>query len=252
MGCCEIRATGPTPPSTVSMLNVGGGAEVYKTTTGPNPFEMRTFVSTGATVTITTVGDTVNLEAAPTVALANEGGSAEVYDTATSTPTLKNLRTIYSSDATVSVTQEATRINLKVTPATLETYFSEKSDIGSTNGTAYVVISTMDSIATGNTGEVWILFATCLICHPSGLSTVNTRINWQIETSAGVWADIETDLNTNEPQTIAVGQRSSPRARTYQVTLQMNAPRIRLRQSMSAAVATGGQVEYAKVSGIKR
>jgi hypothetical protein len=350
MACCEPRGNNPdTPGDDVSIVNVGGGVELYKIGTGPNPFELRTFTSIDNTVIITQNADTIDLFAnivlanegigadvydgatstpvtknlrriraganitvtqnptditiAATVpatdtcanvgtgaqvyvtgtsvpfnfrtilsadsrltvtqnanditltvntAVANEGGGVEVYDTVNSTLATKRLRTLTSTGGTVAITQNATTINLEVAASAFESYFSEKTDIVSTNGTAYVVVSTMDAIVGGAIGEVWAFVCTCLICHPSGLSTVNSRLNWQIETSAGVWADLETDLNTNEPQTIAVGQRSSPRSRTYQATLAMATPRLRLRMSMSAAVATGGQTEYAKVSGYRR
>jgi len=304
VSCCEPQGNNPTTPGgSVSLVNVGGGIEIYKVATGPNPFELRTLTSTDGSVSLTQNVDTIDLSSnlsnlsvanegtgsdvydsttststlknfrriragdstivvtqnaldisvTCAIGVSNEGGSAEVYDTVNSTATNKILRTLYSSDATVTVTQEATRINLKVPAgAAFKSYFSEKNDIVTTNNTPYVVVSTMDAIAGALNGEQWIFVATCLICHPSGLTTINSRINWQIETSAGVWGDLETDINTNEPQTIAVGQRSSPRARTYQTTLSMNAPRLRLRYSMSGFVATGGQVEYAKVSGFKR
>lgn len=235
----------------LTLANEGTGADVYDVTNSTATNKLfRRLRSTDSSITVTQNATDINLQNA--VAVANEGGFAQVYDTATSTAILKNLRTIQSSDASVTVVQNATNIDLRVAATPFETYFSEKTDIVTTNGTAYVVVSTMDSITGGAIGEVWTFVATCLICHPSGLTTVNSRINWQIETSAGVWADLETDMNTNEPQTIAGGQRSSPRARTYQATLAMATPRLRLRYSMSAAVATGGQVEYAKVSGYRR
>lgn len=239
-----------TVPATDSCANVGTGADVYVTGSSV-PFNFRRINAGNATITVTQNASDISVVCP--IVLANEGGSAQVYDSATSTLTTRNLRTLYSSDASVTVTQEATRINFQVAAgAGIEAYFSEKTDIGTTNNTTYVVVSTMDAVAEGAIGETWIFVATCLVCHPSGMTTVNSRINWQIETSAGVWADLETDININEPQTIAGGQRSSPRARTYQAVLAMAAPRLRLRMSMSAAVATGGQVEYAKVSGYRK
>lgn len=238
-----------TVPATDSCANVGSGADVY-VSGSLVPFNFRRINSADARLTVTQNANDITLT--NNIAVANEGAGAQVYDTVNSTLANKVLRSITSTGGTVTVTQNATTINLEVPANVFETYFSEKTDIVTTNGTAYVVVSTMDAIAGGAINEVWTFVASCTICHPSGLSTVNTRINWQIETSAGVWADLETDLNTNEPQTIAVGQRSSPRTRTYQATLQMATPRLRLRMSMSAAVATGGQVEYAKVSGYRR
>lgn len=252
MSCCAPRATGPdTPAQNVSIENIGGGAELYVDFSGPDPFLLRTLVSNG-TIIVTQETQTIRLDV--NLALANEGGFAEVFDDNASTPTSKLFRTLQSADNSISVVQNADNINLQVTtPATtFESYYSAKTDIVSTNNTTYVTVSEMASVASGAPGEVWIFVCSCLVCHPSGLTTVNTRIRWQIETSTNVWADLEANMNTNEPQTIAVGQRSSPRTRTYQATLNMIAPRLRLQVSMSAAVATGGQLEYAQVSGYKR
>lgn len=252
MSCCEARATGPdTPPGgDVSIENVGGGVETYVETTGPNPFEFRTLVSTDDTIELTQNAETIDIKL--NVELLNVGGFAEVYDDDESTATQKFFRTLQSSDGSVTITQNDDDIDLTVDATALETYYSSKTDIISTNNTTYVTVSTMDAVTGGAVGESWIFVCSCLVCHPSGLTTVNSRIRWQIETSAGVFTNLETDMNINEPQTIAVGQRSSPRTRTYLVTLSMATPRLRLQYSMSAAVATGGQVEYAQVSGYKR
>lgn len=240
-----------TIANNMTVANEGGGVGIYDgvNSTLANKL-LKSLTSTDSSIAITDNATTINL--ANAVAVANEGGGAQVYDTTTSTAILKNLRSITSTGGTVTVTQNATTINLEVPASVFETYFSETSDIGTTNGTAYVVIATMGAVTGGGIGEVWTFVCTTMICHPSGLSTVNTRINWQIETATNVWADLETDINTNEPQTIAAGQRSSPRARTYNATLAMANPRLRLRMSMSAAVATGGQVEYPKCSGYRR
>lgn len=298
MSCCAPRATGPdTPGQNVSMENVGGGAELYIDFSGPDPFLIRTLVgsdniiitqltqtikfdlslsmaneggfaevlddtastvtsklfrtiqSSNASVSVTQNTDNIDLTV-PVLSFANEGGFAEVFDDTASTATSKLFRTLQSSDLSVSITQNADNIDLRV-PA-FETYYSSKTDIVSNNTTTYVTVSTMASVAAGAPGEVWVFVCSCLVCHPSGLSTVNTRFRWQIETSSGVYANLETDININEPQTIAAGQRSSPRTRVYQSTLNMISPTIRLQVSMSAGVATGGQIEYAQVAGYKR
>lgn len=238
-----------TVPAASTCANVGTGADVYVAASA-NPFNFRRINSADSRLTVTQNANDITLTV--NTAVANEGGAVEIYDTVNSTLATKRLRTLTSTGGTVTITQNATTVNLEVPVSIFETYFSEKTDIVTTNGTAYVVVSTMDAITGGAIGEVWTFVCTAMICHPSGLSTVNSRINWQIETAAGVYTDLETDINTNEPQTIAVGQRSSPRARTYQATLAMATPRLRLRMSMSAAVATGGQVEYAKCSGYRR
>jgi hypothetical protein len=295
--CCEVKdRSGQTPGEQVSIENVGGGVELYRDGTGPDPFELRTLTST--TLELTQNANTVSAEfelenlsatgcaiwngqygpagfkslyADPTQGIslsceadririvnlrgdatcANVGAGSQVYVTGSTGPF--NFRTIRSSDSTVQVTQNATDIDLKVSGlSTVEGYYSSKNDIVTTNGTAYVVVSVMDAIANGNTGESWVLVCSVAVCHPPGLTTVNTRLRWDIETSTNVWATMETDLNVCEPITIAAGQRSSPRTRTYNPTLAMNAPRVRCLMSMSAAVATGGEVEFAQVSGYRR
>jgi hypothetical protein len=248
MSCCAPRATGPdTPGQNVSMENVGGGAELYIDFSGPDPFLIRTLVGSD-NIIISQLTQTIKFDLS--LSMANEGGFAEVFDDTASTATSKLFRTLQSSDLSVSITQNADNIDLRV-PA-FESYYSSKNDVVSNNTTTYVTVSTMDSVAAGAPGEVWVFVCSCLVCHPSGLSTVNTRFRWQIETSTGVYANLETDINTNEPQTIAVGQRSSPRTRVYQSTLSMISPKLRLQVSMSAGVATGGQIEYAQVAGYKR
>lgn len=67
LSCCggDVLGSGgdsPPPPVGVSITNVGGGGEVYRTTTGPNPFEMRTLISTNGSVSITQNTDTLDLE----------------------------------------------------------------------------------------------------------------------------------------------------------------------------------------------
>lgn len=253
MSCCTGRPTGPgsTPAGDVSIVNVGGGVELYRLTTGPNPFEFRTLVSTNSTVSIAQNANTVDITS--NLSLANEGGSAEVFDTVNSTATLKLLRTLYSSDASVTVTQQATRINFQVpAAAAAKDYFESSTAIVTTNNTTYVTVWTSAAITGFLNGETWLAFVNCLICHPSGLTTVNTRIRWQIETSAAVFATMEDNINTNQPQTIGAGERSAPYGRFYNILSTMNTPRIRLQMSMSAFVATGGQVEYPRIYARKR
>lgn len=90
------------------------------------------------------------------------------------------------------------------------------------------------------------------MCHPSGLTTVNTRIRWAVETSAGVFTVMEPDLNFNWPITIPAGQLSTPSMRFYNILSSMNTPRIKLQMSMSALVATGGVVERPRIYLFKR
>lgn len=236
-------------PTASTCANVGTGADVYVAASS-GPFNFRRINAADARITVTQNATDITVGCPITVA--NEGAGTGLYDTVNSTLAAKLIKSLTSTGGTVTITNTATTVNLEVPLSVFETYFSEKTDIVSTNGTAYVTVSTMDAVTGGAIGEIWTFVCTCLVCHPSGLYTVNTRIEWQIETSAGVFTNLETNLNVNEPETIAGGERSSPRARTYQATLAMATPRLRLRMSMSAAVASGGVLEYAKVSGYRR
>lgn len=300
MSCCEPHGTGPDSAG-FSLSNVGGGVEIYRAATGPNPFELRTIVNgTGTTVVqnATTIQIDVTFPTASTCAnvgtgsdvyvaasanpfnfrrlsalnttmvvtqagndivfscpitAANEGGFAQILDTATSTAILKNLRTIQSSDASVTVVQNATNIDLRVpVVAAAKTYFSEVTASVGTNGIVYVVVATMGAVTGALSGETWIFVASELVCCVQGLTTVNQIIRWEVETSAGVWGIIESAISHQWGLTLAPGDVSTPSCRTYQVVLGMNAPRLRVLTRMSAAVATGGIVENPKVSGYKR
>ena len=297
MSCCEAKTTGPnTPTGDVSIVNVGGGFEIYRNGTGPNPFELRTLFSNTIEVIqaaqsltfefeLENLSDTgcsiwdglynpagfksifsapadgisvsceddrirlVNIDKGSDVTLTSAGGGASIVADGTG-PALANKSLVQG--ANVTITSDANTVTIAAASGAVEGYYSEKTDIVTTNGTAYVTVSTMDAVANGNSGETWVFVASCEVCHPAGLSTVNTRIEWQIETSTNNFTTIETDINICEPITIGVGQRSSPRTRTYQQVLAMNSPRFRLRMSMSAVVATGAQVEFAQVSGFRR
>lgn len=302
MSCCEARATGPSGDVVnVTMENVGGGAEFYVNTSGPNPFQIRTLTSTGSTISITQNAQTIDIDSnvslsnegtgadvydaagstatsklfrrikssnatititqnatdidiANAVALANEGGFAEFYDTATSTATTKNIRTLKSSDASITVTQNATNIDIKVaTPAkTLKEYYEQSTALSTTNNTSYVTLWTSAAITGVVSGETWELECSWLVCQPVGLTTVNNRTRWQLETSAGTFTDLETNISANSPITIAGGERSTPYSRIYEFTASMNTPKVRVGMSMSAAVATGAQWEYPRIRAHKK
>lgn len=73
---CDPHANGVPPEDVVhSLENVGGFRETYRNGTGPNPFELRTYQSSDATVGIVQNVDNVDF----TVAVA--GQSAEVFQT---------------------------------------------------------------------------------------------------------------------------------------------------------------------------
>ena len=117
--CCADVVLGsggdsPPPPVGVSITNVGGGAEVYRTTTGPNPFELRTLVSTNASVTITQNADTIDLEV-ELVNLDEPSDGCNIWDGNYGPIGLKAI--FVPTDGALSLSCEATRIRIDYTGA---------------------------------------------------------------------------------------------------------------------------------------
>lgn len=238
----DIDLTVTIPPAATAQ-NVGGFAEAYVAGSS-DPFDFRTFQSSDSSVNITQNAQDIDLTVTPAT-VANVGGFAEVYVAGSSNPF--NLRTIQSSDSSITVVQNADNIDLRAVGGGAFTFkrSDDTSNVIATNNTN--VYSTVWISANSNmtAGENWYLWVNCLICHPSGLSTVNTQIAWFIETGAGIFSQLEGDINTNQPQTIPPGQRSAPYGRFYRLLpVARTACRVMLQMRMSAAVATGGQVEY--------
>jgi hypothetical protein len=90
-----------TASSTSAISNEGGGAEIYIDGTA-SPFELRTLTSPTATVTITEVGDEIQLEVAGATpaTYANLGSGEPVWDGAVSPV---GLNTLSSSDSSVLI-----------------------------------------------------------------------------------------------------------------------------------------------------
>ena len=219
-----------TVPAMTPLSNVGGGQQVYTGT----PNQLRSITGSGSAV-VTSNATEINVAVTPPVALSNVGGGAGIY---TGTPNqLKSL----VAGTNITLTPNATEILIDATggggfPAT---YFEAVNFSFTTNGTAYVNVWT--TAATPMLiGETWLLHCRWLHANLAGLSTVNCRNRWLIETAPAVFSVLEDNLNQNEQMGLAALNVASPRERFYRIIPTFDNPRFLLQMSMSAAVATGG------------
>jgi len=111
---CLTGSGGP-----VSLINIGGGAGIYSVGTGPDPFELKSLVSTDGSVVITDLGDEIDLTTTgggvPATGL-NIGGGSEIYVDATA-PNFE-FRTLVSlnPDLTITQTLDTIEFDLLVNP----------------------------------------------------------------------------------------------------------------------------------------
>lgn len=277
--CCDpvVGSGGGGGGSTATATNVGGGAEVYVTGSS-SPFEFRTLTTDGS-VTIVESADEIELSVAAMTPLTNVGAGEGVYtgtpnelksitgsgaavvssnateiniDVPAPTPlsnvgggegvytgTPNQLKSL-TAGSNITLTPNATEILIDATgggfPAT---YFEAVNLSFTTNGTAYVAVWT--TAATPMLiGETWLVHCRWLHANLAGLSTVNVRNRWLVETAAAVFTVLENNLNQNEQMSLAALNVASPRERFYRIIPAFNNPRFRIEMSMSAAVATGG------------
>lgn len=233
----------------VSIINIGGFFEVFRVSTF-NPFELRTFQSSDSSISFVQNVDNLDLKVDfdGNVSIRNVGGEAEFYKVATSNPF--DLRTAYSSDLSVEIIQEVDKVNFKVEGGTpFKAFQVDTTATGGTGNNSYTTIATIAGDAKVLDGEEWKFNVCVMICHPVGLSTVNTFVQWQIETSAGVFSEID-EWQINWPISISGGDPSTPTHRTKNVTVSMDAPRMRCRQKMSSFVATGTLMEHPRWGGV--
>jgi hypothetical protein len=121
---------------------------------------------------------------------------------------------------------------------------------GSTTSTSYVTLTTLAGDAKVKNGEQWKINMCILICHPANVFTVNTFVEWQIETSPNVFAQFD-EWQVNWPITVQVGEPSAPAHRTRKLTASMDTPRMRVRFRMSAAQASATFVEHPRWGGVR-
>jgi hypothetical protein len=226
-----------------SMVNVGGEAEWYVNGTA-QPFEIRTCESTDGSVVVTQLAQTINL----TTALENVGGFAGIFVGTQASP--RSLKSLQSSDASVTITENANDIDLTVPPSGAEVFQVDSLVSGSTNQATYQVLTILAGDPQVQNGEVWKINMCIFICHPVNVFTVNTFVEWQIETSAGVWAQFD-EWQVAWPITIVPGEPSCPAHRTKKLTAQMDAPRMRVRFKLSAVIAPSTLVEEPRWGGVR-
>lgn len=113
--CCSPVGAGKKTEVIHTIQNVGGGAESYVNSTGPDPFDLRTFISSDSTVGISQTATTLDftVDVADLVSLANIGGFAEVF-VDPSGPDPFKLRTFKSSDGTVGIVQGVDSLDFTV------------------------------------------------------------------------------------------------------------------------------------------
>lgn len=277
--CCDpvVGSGGGGGGSTATATNVGTGAEVYVTGSS-SPFEFRTLTTDGS-VTIVQNADEIELSVAAMTPLSNVGagegvytgtpnelksitasGAAVVSSNATeininvpATTPLSNVgagEVIYTgtpnqlksltAGSNITLTPSATEIEIASTGGGFPGFYFEGATLSiTTNVTAYGIVWTSAATPIGN-GETWQVICRWLTANLSGLSTVNVRNRWLVETAPAVFTVLENNLNQNEQLPLAALNVGSPRERAYRIVATMANPRFRLEMSMSAAVATGG------------
>lgn len=239
----------------VSLANVGGFVEVFVDPSGPNPFNLRTLQSSDSTVDVSQNANDIDfaVDAADLVSLANVGAGAEVW-VDPSGPDPFNLRSVRSPNATVTVVQTATEIQLEVpTPAAGTPVFQVDSTASkSTTLTTYQLVTTLatDPDSQIADGETWKINLCILVCHPVNVFTVNTFVKWSIETAAGVFTQLD-EWQINAPITISGGEPSMPFHRTINTVIAFDDPRMRVEVKMSAVQASATLVEDPRWGGVR-
>jgi hypothetical protein len=236
--------------ASLSLANVGGFAQVYVGGTGPNPFEFRTLQSSDGSITIAQNATNVDLtvDFGASLSLANVGGFAQFY-VGGSGPNPFNLRTLQSSDGSVTITQNATNVDLTVAAVDpIKVFQVDSTASQSTTSTTYQNWHTTAAIAEILNGEEWKINWCVGVCHPANVFTVNTQIRIQVETAAAVFTDFDI-WQIAWPITIVSGT-SAPAHRTKKLTASMNTPRFRFGVRMNAVQASATLAETPRVGGV--
>lgn len=252
--CCS--PVGVAGPDNVvhTIINIGNEAEWYVVGTGPNPFELRTAESSDGTVGILQGASTVDftVDFGANVSVTNIGIFAEWFVTGTENPF--EFRTVQSSDGSVTVTQNADNIDLSVESGSGVEVFQVDDDSStvSTTSTSYVTLATLatDPGMQILEFEEWKINLCLFVCHPANVFTVNTFVQWSIETAAGVFTQID-EWQINAPITIQVGTPSMPFHRTRNVIIGFDNPRMRVRVRMSALQASATFAEHPRWGGVQ-
>jgi hypothetical protein len=254
--CCSPVGIGTETEVIHTIINVGGGDEVYVNGTGPNSFEMRTFTSSDSTVAISTVGDLnvdLKVDIDDLVSLENIGAGAKVW-LETSGPDPFQLRSFRSPLGTVAVVQTATEIQLEVVavPPIIppEAWQEDTTTLIDTDSNVFVTFITMTGDAKVLNGETWQINMGVLICCPYATagSGINAETQWQIEGPAGVFTQIDI-YSVDEHISIVGSERSSPRFRMIKHVVLMDAPRMRIRVRRTVFGFTDFRWEFGRWGG---
>ena len=253
--CCNPVGSDPPPVDvTHTIINIGGEVEWYVIGTGPNPFELRTAVSSDGSVAITQGASTNDfvVDFAGNVSIINVGGFSEWFRIGTNNPF--ELRTAQSSDGSVAITQNLNDLDFVVqfpTPPP-EAWQEDTTAVLLTNSNTFVTLVTIPGDAKVLDGEQWKINMCVLVCEPyatAGLM-VNAETLWLIETSAGVFTEF--DRYSTDGHILIVGlEKSSPRHRTKKLTAGMDAPRMRVDVRRSTAGSSSFLWEDARCGGVR-
>lgn len=225
--CCSPVGQGVPVDVVHTIINIGGAAEWYVGTTGPNPFEFRTAESSDGSIAISTGVSTVDfiVDFAGNVSNLNVGGFAEWFRAGTSNPF--EFRTAQSSDASVTITQNANDIDFVVaSSAGWKVFQVDSTATILTNSSSFVTFVTLAGDAKVLDTSIWKINMCVLICVPDSVF-VNAEQRWQIETAAGVFTTFD-QYSTFQEITLESGEFSTPYHRTKKLTASMDAPRMRL------------------------
>lgn len=245
-GCCPIGGEGGNVTHTI--VNVGTGAQWYVAATGPDPFEFRTAVSSDGSLTITQNATEINLQVPPPT-IDNVGGFAEIW-ISPSGPDPFKLRTLQSSDGSITITQNTEDIDFVAAAVSVphDVFQEDSTATKSTNSATYVLVTNLPGDAKVLNGETWRIDMGIFVCHPVNVFTVNTWIQWKIETSAGVFTQFD-EWQINAPILVLVGEPSMPFSINKKLVASMDAPRMQVNVRMTVLTASSTFVEMPRWGG---
>lgn len=176
--------------------------------------------------------------AGPLHGIINVGGFAEVYRNGTG-PGVYEQRTLQSSDASVGILQNALDVDFTVLSGAVaaDVFQTDSTATRSSNSTTPTVMATMAGTSKMLEGEQWKVNMCVLVCYPTTGPTANAQQFWEIETSAGVFTEID-KYSIKTPLAISGAEKSQPFHRTIKITAGMDAPRMRLLVHRTSAGST--------------
>lgn len=249
LGSVDIVQTATQLQLEVTGENVGLFIQIY-VANSVGPFQWRSLQSSDNTVSIVQNATDIDfkVDINSLMSLANIGTGAKVW-LETSGPDPFELRSIISPLGTVAVVQTATEIQLEVdAPAGSKVFQEDSNAIKSTTSTTYQLVANLPGDAKVLDGATWRLQYGILVCHPANVFTVNTFIEWRIETAAAVFTLFD-EWQINAPITIQVGEPSMPFSMPKKLVASMDSPRMQCNVKMSAVQASATQVEMPRWGG---